>query len=151
MATLAFKNLLQSNPRIQAIALSGGIQLTGPDGTTDTEAIFGDIVRCNTSLKEIDIGGLILVYPESEALFSCVISSLEVNSTVEHLKCGRLDDRRCSVLARSLPKIAGLKELSIRFEGTYSFRKEDLLQAFECNSSLTSVAVDQAPNTNYFQ
>ena len=35
-STTAFKNLFQSNPRIQAIALSGEIQLTGPDGTTDT-------------------------------------------------------------------------------------------------------------------
>ena len=69
---------------------------------------------------------------------------------MERLKCGQLDDRCCAVLAKSLPKISGLKELSISFARTNQFSKEDLLQAFECNSSLTSVAVDQAPNTNYF-
>ena len=151
-STTAFKNLLQSNMKIQAISLTGVIQLTGPDGTIDTEAILGDILRSNTSLKEldIDIGRAIRGLPLSEAVFSCVISFLEVNLTVEHLKCGRLDDHRCSVLARSLPHFVGVKKLAISFEGTYSSRKEDLLQAFECNSSLTSVAVDQAPNTNYF-
>lgn len=143
-STQAFKNLFQSNTRIQTLVISGFITFSGPEGTDDTGAVLGSFVRSNTSLKELDISDLY-----QEQFFCEIISALEANSTVEHLKCGHLNDERCKALTNNFSKWSGLKELSFRLNGTYGFRKEDMLRAFKHNSSLTNVAIDQAPRTNY--
>jgi len=151
-STELLKNLFRSNSRIHTIAISRLIKFTGPRGFEDTEAILDEFFRSNASLKVLDIADLQHnVFPgESEAQFSRVIKALETNAMLEHLKCGHLDDKRCSVLAESIPKFTGLKELSISFEGNYQFGKEHLLRAFKRNGCLVKVNINQAPNTNYF-
>jgi len=144
-STLQFKNLFQYNPRIQTLAFSSNIRFTGSKNAEDTAAILGDFVQRNTTVKEIDISALF------SAQFSCVITALEGrNLPLERLKCGYLDNHRCSVLAKSLPNFVAVKELSINVQGTCQCSKKQLLQAFMHNSSLTSVIIHQTPSATPF-
>lgn len=149
-ATL-FKDLFQAKPRIETLVIAEVLYFRGDGQKSGT--ILGDFVGSNTTLRQLDIGGVDESFlPDgSDDHFSVIFNSLEVNATIERLDCGWLRDDRCSALVKSLPKFAGVKELSFSVTELSPSNKLGLMQAFKQNSSLTKVVIEQDhPDTNVF-
>ena len=137
-ATFLFEMMLQSNNTVERLCLGQGIEFDGG-------IVISTILHRNKTLRHLDLANM---NPNLVSLteFSLLMKGLERvgdsnsnnnMSMLESVSYGCIVDKEhCCALINSLPKMPRLKSLSLTLGRDLSAMKEDILRAFQENSSL---------------
>jgi len=123
--------LTRPSCRIQALSLKGHIEFGDP-------FMLASVVRDNCSLTHLHIDSL-TTHESGSLAVAAFLKSLE-KSKLTSLDLGHMCQRRhCHAFCRHLPQITAMKHLSVIFGSSLKPLKQDIVQAFRRNHSLTTI------------
>lgn len=117
--------------QIQTLSLKGHIEFGDP-------FVLASVMRRNTSLTHLQMDCL-LTHESGSFAVAAFLKSLQT-SKLTSLHLGRLCQRlNCHAFCRHLPQITTIKHLSVVFGSSLKPLKQEIVQAFRRNHSLTTI------------